>query len=148
VLGESFAQRPEIFDAARERLGERVVQFGYVEGFDAYTRWLKAAAVLPVTSHQDFFGASVVEAAYCGCTPLLPRRLAYPEIIPAAFHDGLFYDDEADLVRRLERALRGAPAPGGLREAVAGYDWTVLAGEYDARLEAVLEGGPASEKEL
>jgi glycosyltransferase involved in cell wall biosynthesis len=147
VLGENFAQHPGVFEAARERLGERVVQFGYAEDFDAYARWLRAAAVLPVTSNQDFFGASVVEAAYCGCMPLLPRRLAYPEIIPDRFHDDLFYNDEADLLDRLERALRGSPAPRGLREAMALYDWSVLAGEYDARLEALLEGGPGPDKE-
>ncbi|HEY6008066.1 MAG TPA: DUF3524 domain-containing protein, partial [Geobacteraceae bacterium] len=83
VLGECFAKQPAIFERARHRLGRRVVQWGYVKDFAAYAGWLWRADVLPVTSVHDFFGASVVQALYCTCHPLLPDRLAYPEHIPA-----------------------------------------------------------------
>ncbi len=141
VLGENFSRRPEVFDLARTRLGERVVQFGYADSFAAYASWLHAATVLPVTSNQDFFGASIVEAVYCGCRPLLPRRLAYPEIVPVEFHEDVFYNDDTDLVGRLEAILRApAPAPPGLGVSMAAYDWTTLAATYDDTLDAVREG--------
>ena len=71
ILGENFENSPDIFLRAREQLGDKVVHFGYVESVEAYARWLWKADVLPVTSNQEFFGASVVEAVFCGCYPLL-----------------------------------------------------------------------------
>lgn len=35
-------------------------------------RWLWQSDVLLVTSQQEYFGVSVVEAMHCGCYPLLP----------------------------------------------------------------------------
>ena len=146
ILGESFARQPEAFDAAREALGERVVHFGYVQDFAAYARWLFSADVLPVTSRQDFFGASVVEAVYCGCRPLLPRRLAYPELIPEMFHGTVFYDGEDEFVARLDSMLRAfTPVAGeALRTAMRRFDWATMARVYDRIFENVghrVQGG-------
>ncbi len=59
---------------AREFLAEARRQYGYVESLADYARLLWRADILPVTSQHDSFGASVVEAIYCGVYPLLPRR--------------------------------------------------------------------------
>ncbi len=133
VLGENFSQVPDTFLRAKEVLGGRVVQFGYAEDFESYARWLHRADILPVTSYQDFFGASIVEAIYCGCRPLLPRRLAYPELIPPENHDNVFYDDFDDFISRLESILRaGKSAPAeGLSAAMARFDWNAAAPLYD-----------------
>ncbi|MEZ4484796.1 MAG: DUF3524 domain-containing protein [Syntrophotaleaceae bacterium] len=101
ILGESFAEQPPIFAEARDRLGERVVQFGYAADFADYARWLWRADILPVTAIHDFFGISVVQAMHCDCHPLLPKRLAYPEHVPPALQAEYFYDDFDDLVVRL-----------------------------------------------
>ncbi|MGD8413482.1 MAG: DUF3524 domain-containing protein [Candidatus Latescibacterota bacterium] len=145
VLGENFSQAPVEFLEAKDALGSRVVQFGYVEGFDTYARWLHSADVLPVTSHQDFFGASVVEAVYCGCRPLLPRRLAYPELIPEKFRDSVLYDDEEQFLDRLrESLLNPAPADDRLRAAMLRFDWATMAPVYDEMLERLAaQGGDA-----
>jgi glycosyltransferase involved in cell wall biosynthesis len=133
VLGENFAQVPVQFLKARDALGDRVVQFGYVERFDDYARWLRRGYVLPVTSIQDFFGASVVEAVYCGCRPLLPGRLAYPELIPESFRRDVFYEDDTRFESRLEELLcdPAAPVGGELREAMLRFDWRRTAPVYD-----------------
>lgn len=132
VLGEAYRKCPPVFAEARQRLGERIVQFGYVENFADYARWLWQADILPVHSFHDFFGASVVQAIYCGCTPLLPRRLAYPEHLPAALRDRFLYEDFDDLLGRL-RALLKRPhrETGELRAHVACYDWPQLLAQYD-----------------
>lgn len=136
ILGEAYRKAPPIFAAARQRLGERIVQFGYARDFAEYARWLWRAAILPVHSTHDFFGASVVQAIYCQCQPLLPRRLAYPEHLPADRHDCYFYADFADLLERLRRLLQQPqPVDPELRAHVAGYDWREQIAHYDDLLE-------------
>lgn len=138
ILGESYRKAPPVFAEARRRLGERVVQFGYAEDFADYARWLWRADILPVTSTHDFFGASVVQAIYCQCTPLLPRRLAYPEHLPTALQGNFLYDGFGDLLGRLRALLRNPSREvGELRAHVARYDWGELAGRYDDCFEAL-----------
>lgn len=142
VLGENFSRQPEIFLQAKEALGSRVVQFGYARNLADYAQWLWHADLLPVTSNQDFFGASIIQAVYCGCVPLLPRRLAYPELLPAGLHPLYFYDDFEALVALLTAALQDiAPfQQSGLQDAAARFDWRTLAPSYDAALEQAHHG--------
>jgi glycosyltransferase involved in cell wall biosynthesis len=141
ILGESFRRQPGEFLEAQRRLDERVRHAGYVPDFADYARWLWQADLLPVTSRHDFFGSSVVEAIYCGCFPLLPRRLSYPELIPPEYHDLCFYRDFDDLVARMASAIEhGNPLqPAALQATVARFDWQAMAPLYDDRLEAVAE---------
>jgi glycosyltransferase involved in cell wall biosynthesis len=133
VLGENFSQKPDVFLTAKEVLTKHIVQFGYAESFADYARWLWRADILPVTSNQDFFGASVVEALYCDCFPLLPKRLAYPHIIPSKYHAHCFYDDFDDLVERLGEAILNIEQTRRIsqRSVVAQYDWQEQGKAYD-----------------
>lgn len=141
ILGECFSQKPEIFTSAKERLGDRIVQFGFVESFAEYAFWLWRADILPVTSNQDFFGASVVEAIYCACFPLLPDRLAYPELIPEELHVHHFYKNFDDLVAKLEHAIKAVgDRPGAaLGQIVKKFDWDQVVREYDRRVEKLAQ---------
>ncbi|UFS70554.1 DUF3524 domain-containing protein [Geomonas sp. RF6] len=141
VVGESFGRSPGIFQEARRRLGERVVHWGYAESFADYAGWLWKADILPVTSRQEFFGASVVQALYCDCTPLLPRRLSYPEHVPAEAVPLCLYDEGESLVDRLRGLLLGAEEKTVLREHVMRYDWSILAPAYDLFFEKLARGG-------
>ncbi len=140
VLGENFSRQPEVFLQAKKALGRRVVQFGFANSLADYAQWLWQAELLPVTSNQDFFGASVIQAIYCGCVPLLPRRLAYPELLPAALHPHYFYDDFEELVAKLAAALTniGPWQRGELPAAAARFDWSRLAASYDAAFEELI----------
>lgn len=139
LTGENFRQKPEEFEQARARLGERVIQYGYVGDFAAYARLLWDADVQVSTAWQDFFGASTCEAIYCGCTPLLPQRLNYPDLIPTAYHRDYLYP-EGEIYRRLRAYLdHPAPPPAALREHVAQFDWTTQAPHYDATFAALVE---------
>lgn len=141
VVGESFGRVPQVFQQARERLGARVVQWGYLDSFEEYAKWLWQADVLPVTSRQEFFGASVVQALYCGCLALLPDRLAYPEHVPDSAAFSVLYRDEESLVDRLRRLLlRDAGEATRLDRHVARYDWEHLAPVYDAFFSGLVEG--------
>ena len=140
LAGSNVRQMPEEFEAARERLGSRVVHYGRA-GAQAYARLLWRSDVVTSTALHEFFGVAVVEAVHCGCVPVLPRRLAYPEVIPEAYHNRCLYDDFDGLLARLRWALAD---PAAARQAVTGlpaamerFDWSTLAPRYDEVLEAL-----------
>ncbi|WP_136525188.1 tRNA-queuosine alpha-mannosyltransferase domain-containing protein [Geomonas ferrireducens] len=141
VLGESFGRVPEAFEKARRRLGGRVVQWGYQESFAEYAKWLWRGDVLPVTSRQEFFGASVVQALYCGCVPLLPDRLAYPEHVPQHLSSHVLYREDETLADRLRSILKQPDDERArLDRHVSRYDWTHLAPVYDDFFEGMAAG--------
>jgi glycosyltransferase involved in cell wall biosynthesis len=139
ILGENFRLYPPIFEKARKILKSRIVHYGYAEDVESYAKWLYRADILPVTSRQDFFGAAIVEALYCGCYPLLPKRLTYPELIPYAQYPDLFYTDFEDLVKKLARALREIDTirQQHFRRWVEPYAWENMAPEYDQLFSAL-----------
>lgn len=132
VLGESYDKRPPIFDTAKDKLADKILHFGYAESFEEYCKWLWMADLLPVTSVQDFFGGSVVEAMYCNAVPFLPKRLAYPEHIPEQFHNTFFYEEE-DFAAKLQRRIMDVKYLRVMdtQQYAAKYDWSNLIDEYD-----------------
>jgi glycosyltransferase involved in cell wall biosynthesis len=140
LAGSNVRQMPQEFEAARQRLGARVVHYGRADR-TTYRRLLSRSDVVVSTAIHEFFGVAVVEAVYCGCFPILPRRLAYPEVVPESLHGLCLYNSLADLVDRLRWALKRPPALRGarpkLREAVARFDWSRMAPEYDRHMEQI-----------
>jgi glycosyltransferase involved in cell wall biosynthesis len=137
LAGDSVRLTAYEFEAARERLGTRVIHYGWADAA-TYLRLLWQADVVVSTALHEFFGISVVEAIYCGCLPLLPRRLAYPEVIPEEHQGVCLYDGFEDLRSRLRWALtsphEARQAALGLPEAVARFDWAEMGPRYDAAL--------------
>lgn len=133
VLGESFRNWPDEFLAARKRLPERFVHFGYAEDFAAYARLLWLADVVVSTALHEFFGTAVVEACACDCFPVLPRQLVYPELLPAQYHTACLYDDFEGLLDRLHRAILHVEKTRAfsLRQEMARFDWRQMAPRYD-----------------
>jgi glycosyltransferase involved in cell wall biosynthesis len=134
LAGQNFRVTPGEFAEARSRLGDRLEHYGYVESEAEYAGLLHRADIVLSTAIHEFFGVSVVEAIYCGCLPVLPGRLSYPELIPPALHGRCLYDDFAGLLAKLRAAIADPNAPPGLRQAVARFDWSVLGPIYDERL--------------
>lgn len=140
VLGQAYRKAPPIFRLAARQLGPHIVHWGYVNSRTEYARWLHRAHLLPVTSRHDFFGASVAEAIYCGCYPLLPFRLAYPEHLPASLHADYFYQDHSELQDKLFQLLQSPARPHAeLRAAMARYDWQHMAPVYDELMEQAVQ---------
>ncbi len=134
VLGESYAASPEIFCKLSSIFGHRLIYQGYADNRAEYIRWLKCGKLLPVTSNQDFFGISILEAIYSGCTPLLPHRLTYPELIPHQHHNRFIYRDIRDLQTKIENLLTGGYSSrmhGTAPSMVKPFSWNKLAPEYD-----------------
>ncbi len=81
VVGQSFQDRPEIFEQAHHSYQHFIDYWGYQENRDDYERVLSEADIVVSTANHEFFGISVVEAIAAGAYPLVPNRLSYPEIL-------------------------------------------------------------------
>jgi len=140
VLGEQYAQAPPVFAQARELLADKIYHWGFAKDPATYQHWLRRADVLPVTSRQDFFGGSVVEALYANTYPLLPDRLAYPEHLPTADQPEHLYQNEEALFEKLAALLENPARITAVqpRAWVAHYDWSVQAPLYDRALAAIV----------
>lgn len=139
VVGESFARRPEVFDAAPKFLGARLGRFGFVESRSEYVELLWQADVVVSTAEQEFFGISMAEAVWCGAWPIAPRALVYEDLYGGEYADLHLYRGDTEFRRLLQHALTArdlTPAPG-LRERLAAYDWRQVAPRFDARFEAL-----------
>jgi glycosyltransferase involved in cell wall biosynthesis len=140
LVGENFRQNPQEFEEARERLGGRVVQYGFTPDFADYARLLWEADHVVSTAYQDFFGIAVAEAIYCGCVPLLPRRLNYPDLLPESAQDDCLYPGNT-LLPLLIRHLQGEIVTDkqALHEYISRFDWSVMAAHYDDALERLTD---------
>lgn len=134
LLGERFEEEPPYFAKLRKKLGKRLLAYGRVESLEEYVQWLWKADILPVTSVQDFFGGSVVEAAYCGCHPILPNRLAYPDHFDVNENAQYYFKTLEDAENKLATLIENGDwqTPCKLREKVKGYDWGTMVKQYDS----------------
>ena len=130
VLGEKFKEYPKVFDKAKKLLASNIVQFGFCDSFDEYAKWLWKADILPVTSKQDFFGISVIEASYCNTYPLLPNRLTYPELFNLKKNPTIFYKNEDELYIKLKNLLTDNII-NNLKIDINRYDWSIISSLYD-----------------
>jgi glycosyltransferase involved in cell wall biosynthesis len=132
VAGSGATVPSEEFTSAKAALADRVVQWGRLEDRADYAALLWAADVVVSTAIHEFFGVSILEAIYCGCRPVLPRRLSYPELIPAEAHGDVLYGEDG-LVDALTRALAAPNAwpEDWQRTWAARFDWGSLKTRYD-----------------
>jgi glycosyltransferase involved in cell wall biosynthesis len=143
VCGENFRQQPDEFAEAARRHPDRIVHMGYLET-DDYRRHLLAADVVVSTALQEFFGVSVVEAMAAGSFPVLPRRLSYPELVPAAFRDLCLYGP-GELIERLRWVISHPDEAREIGRRIAPemkrYSWDEMASRYRRALESLAAQG-------
>lgn len=138
VIGEQFREVPEVFERARRHLADHIDRWGYQQTRADYEAALLDADVFVSTASHEFFGLSAVEASLAGAYPLVPRRLAYPEVFghpgddPA---DGFFYDGTpaglavrlAVLAARVEQTGSLLGPTESLRNRLRRLEWPRLA---------------------
>ena len=145
LAGERFEEQPPAFETAFRRYADRILHYGYAEDLEEYANLLHRADLVVSTSNHEFFGVAIMEAIRCGCHPLLPNRLTYPELIPKALHHPLLhapilYDSEDDLFEILRRILTGKERPlpeSVLAEIPEPLAWPEQVVAYDALSETV-----------
>ncbi|MCY3781749.1 MAG: DUF3524 domain-containing protein [Chloroflexi bacterium] len=145
ITGERFGELPESFQMAQSRLGDRIIQLGYIDSFADYARLLWRADYVVSSAWQEFFGASVCEAIYCGCVPLLPDRLNYPHLLTDDLKDACLYQRDR-LTAQLRYHLAGDVTLdlSELQEKIARFDWRLMAPRYDDELERLVSRHRAS----
>ncbi len=137
ILGEQFRHSPKEFETIRVEFSHRLARFGFVESRHEFQRWLSSADIILSTSIHEFQGLAVLEAVAAGCVPVLPRRLAYPELVPEPF----LYDDRPDDQQReavsavdliQQHGLERAQAP-----SIERFRWSVRKPDYERLLNKV-----------
>lgn len=145
VIGEQFRDVPAVFGEYREKLADRVDRWGFQPTREEYRAALAAADVYVSTANHEFFGIAAVEAMAAGCWPLLPNRLAYPELLVgvAGVGEKFLYDGSVDdLARRLTELCTAINEPPPwqvnltkLLAAIQRFQWTRRARALDEGLE-------------
>ena len=129
VIGEGFRTAPPVFEWAHEYFQDHIDSWGYLESRELYEQELAQADVVVSTAIHEFFGIGILEAVAAGAFPLLPNRLAYPEIFSDEnnnIYEQFFYDG----------------SPGNLAENIA-----KLAGII-SKNKSVWNGIPESERKI
>jgi glycosyltransferase involved in cell wall biosynthesis len=148
VLGERYRRVPPPFERGRKRLGDRILQFGYVPSRKRYFEWLGRGDVVVSTAVQENFGVAVVEAVRSGCLPLLPNRLSYPELIPPEHHSTCLYENQGELVEKLAEAVAFPARFTGLRRRLGRlmdrFSWERRIGAFDRVLDELARGNARS----
>jgi len=150
VIGQSFRDRPEVFEKAHDLFQEHIDLWGYQKSRNDYERALRQADVIVSTANHEFFGIGLLEAVAAGAYPLVPERLSYPEILGLGQLEGagrFFYDgtpsDLADKLSELTaRIEKDAFWPETISPAILTdhLKWQNLASRYDEAFEQILHG--------
>ena len=135
VIGHRFREQPPVFAEARPALAGHIGKWGTVVNDDNYRRVLCGSHVVLSTALHEFQGLAVQEAVACGCVPLVPDRLAYPEFFPEVFRYPSCLDDAereagiiAERLTQLAKQHRAAtlPAPPDLSRLA----WPAMTDRY------------------
>jgi glycosyltransferase involved in cell wall biosynthesis len=151
VIGEQFRDAPPVFEQARQEFAGQVDRWGYQPSRDEYRRALQEADVIVSTADHEFFGISVVEAIGAGAYPVLPDRLAYPEVLEdVAQADRFFYDGTperlaerlAELLDQVQRAGDMHIQPVELRLHIRWFEWTNRRPGMDEAITRMITSAP------
>ncbi|MEX1011514.1 MAG: DUF3524 domain-containing protein [Balneolaceae bacterium] len=140
LAGDTRHKKPEEFEKAWSRYGEQITHFGYVDDQETYSKLLRSGDIVVSTATYEFFCVAIMEAVYCGCHPLVPATLHYPELIPDSLHNPLLhapvlYNSEDELFKFLRNLLTGKTKPlpvSTLQNINKHLDWSWKIDEYDS----------------
>jgi glycosyltransferase involved in cell wall biosynthesis len=149
IIGQQFRGLPDIFEQAKEKFKNEIVTWGYQNSRKSYYAALHQADVIVSTADHEFFGITILEAIAAGIYPLLPDRLAYPEILRAVTDNkDFFYDGTVeDMVQKLIKLNQGIDSKGTrndkilkLNQIIPPYLWQNKVPVMDNMLQEMMSG--------
>lgn len=81
VVGQQYRTWPPEFETIRSEFTDEIRRWGYQQDRASYWQALCEADMFVSTATHEFFGLAAAEAIAAGLYPLLPERLAYPELL-------------------------------------------------------------------
>ncbi len=69
-----------------------------VNTWNDYNILLGNSKVLIISTKEDTYNLTILDAIKCGCVPLVPNKLCFPEILPEYWR----YNDADDLINKLK----------------------------------------------
>ncbi|MHC4913240.1 MAG: tRNA-queuosine alpha-mannosyltransferase domain-containing protein [Planctomycetota bacterium] len=149
VIGQQFREVPEVFGWAKRYFVKHIDRWGNQQRRAEYEKALKQADVFVSTADHEFFGISAVEACLAGAYPVLPKRLAYPEIlgldeeevVEKFFYDGsvtALADRLTMLSERIEKGCLLDEDTDRVVRLMDRYRWANLASVLDEAAEKVM----------
>lgn len=151
VIGGKSSDDNELFRSAKEEFADIIDHWGYVESYDEYCNILSNSDIAVSTAIHEFFGIGIAEAVSAGAFPVVPKRLAYPEILAENESDidkiSFFYEgnhrklaDHLFLVQSLI-SHNNSPWEGDPNRAIRkieNFFWDNLIPQLDSKLEQIV----------
>ena len=106
IVGVQYPDRPSVFDTIENEFWHNpqssssltLRHFGSIETVADYHQLLFNADVVLSTAKHEFFGVAIAEGVMCGCVPLCPNALSYPELYPKS----CLYNTENQMFKQIK----------------------------------------------
>jgi glycosyltransferase involved in cell wall biosynthesis len=108
VVGGKTRGENEIFDRAEKEFADYIDHWGFLDSPEEYEQVLAESDISVSTAIHEFFGISIAESVAAGSFPVVPERLAYPEVLKEDHRDAgkesFFYNGSIEeLALKIER---------------------------------------------
>lgn len=136
VAGQAFRETEQTVQEMAAALGDRLVHAAEPASRAEYASLLASSDIALSTAVNEFFGIAMIEASYAGCYPLVPDRLAYPELYPPQFR----YASPDDLVTKLRALVLERPEASAARGLAEAFTFDRLVPRYSREFARVARG--------
>lgn len=134
LLGPRPNTTPDALLAIRQEFGSMILHDGYSDSRQEYWIQLRRIDAVVSTAAHEFFGIAICEAIWAGAIPVLPNRVAYPELVDEGFLYGSL-DDAADRLKSIGRAGDLSAQRKHCRQSIKQLQATVIAKKLDEVIE-------------
>ena len=131
VLGEQPKSENKLIASVRHQLKSKIIHWGYVDDRETYNELMSSCNIVPNTSIQDFFGISLMEGISMGMAPIIPNRLAFPELIP---FEKFYYESDEEFKSKLRDCIQNKGYKedlSQLKNHIAKFGWSNMVEEYN-----------------